>query len=158
MLELFSIWLILLWAAFPCTAWLMRFFIKKRIHGIVLYLITLVIGYFLFVGCAWISDVVAEQRMNSFDLDGDGGIGGHELTPEARKAMDDWASDTGRTLAIFTGLPLTAIWSATCLIPLCFGEWIIRRLIRSRKPEASKNEVVGQPTDDGNPFMPPGSL
>lgn len=163
MLEILSIWLILFWGAFPLLAWILRFFIPMRIHGIILYIITLVVGYCLFVGCARVSDVVIEQRMNSFDLDGDGGIGGNEMTPEAQAAIDDWASDTGRTFAIFIALPLTAIWSAICLTPLCLGEWIVRRTIRSRNPDEAheqpdepKNEVVNRPIEDGNPYLPPG--
>jgi hypothetical protein len=117
-------------------------------------------GYLLFASCAWAADVMLEQRMNRFDLDGDGGIGGDELTPEAQQAMDDWANDTGRRLAIFTGFPLSAIWAAICLIPLCMGELVIRRLINKRNPEVTSEatgDIPTRPPDDGNPFSPPGN-
>ena len=148
--------LMLLWAVLPLLAWFFRLFVPRRIHGILLYISTVAVGYFLFVGCAWTSDILLEQRMNSFDLDGDGGIGGDELTPEAQEAMDDWASDTGRTLAVFTGFPITAIWAAICLTPLCIGEWIVRRLIGRRDAEVVGSEVIERPSDDGNPYQAPG--
>jgi hypothetical protein len=137
--------------------WLLRLVANRRIHILVLYLFAVVIGYFLLVGSAWVADIVLEQKMNSFDLDGDGGIGGDELTPEAQQAMDDWASDTGRTFAIFMALPLTAIWAALCLIPLGFGEWIVRRLISSRNPEVTSGSTAVDPLEDGNPYTTPGS-
>jgi hypothetical protein len=156
MLELLCNSLFGLWLFLPPTMWLLRLVANRRIQMLVLYLCTVVIGYFLFVGCAWAADTMLEQKMNSFDLDGDGAIGGDELTPEAQQAMDDWASDTGRTLAIFTGLPLTAIWAALCLIPLGVAEWIVRRLVSSRKPEVTSGNTADHPLEDGNPYSTPG--
>ena len=149
--------LMLLWAGLPLLVWLLRLVSRKPIHAILLYIFTVVIGYFIFVGCAWAADVSLEQRMNSFDLDSDGGIGGNELTAEAQEAIDDWASDTGRTFAFITGLPVTAIWAAICLTPLCVGEWIVRRIIGRRTPEATRSEGIIRPSDDGNPYQAPGS-
>jgi hypothetical protein len=157
MLETLQISLILLWAGLPLMMWLFRLVVRKRIHVIILYIVTVFIGYFVFVGCAWASDVLAEQRMNSFDIDGDGGIGGDELTPEAQEAIDDWASDTGRRLAFITGLPVTAIWAVIWLTPLCVGEWIVRRLIGKQHPAVTSGEVLCRPIDDSNPYVPPGS-
>ena len=129
MLETLSNSLILLWVGLPLMMWLFRLVVPKRIHLIILYIFTVVIGYFVFVGCAWASDVLLEQRMNSFDLDGDGGIGGDELTPEAQKAIDEWASDTGRTMAPIFGAPLTAIWYTILFSFLFGGEWVTKSLI-----------------------------
>lgn len=157
MLEIIWNSLILLWAGLPLMMWLIRLVVPKRIHVIILYIFTVVIGYFVFVGCAWASDVLLEQRMNSFDLDGDGGFGGDELTPEAQEAIDDWASDTGRTFAFITALPITAIWTAICLIPLCVGEWIVKRLIGRRNREVTPNEVLKRPSHDSNPYRSPDS-
>ena len=118
-----------LWAGLPLVMWLFRFVGSRRIHGLALYLGTVGIGYLVYIGCAWATQVLLEQRMNRFDLDGDGGIGGAELTPMSQEARGDWASDSGRTLACITGLPVTAIWVALCLTPLGTGAWIVRRLV-----------------------------
>jgi hypothetical protein len=118
----------------------------------ILFIVTFAIGYVLFVGCAWVADVAIERRMNSFDLDGDGGIGGDKLTPEAQEAIDDWASDTGRALAVFIGFPVSIIWAAIWLIPLFIVEWIVRRLIGKQNPEVTSGEVRNRPVDDGNPY------
>ena len=157
MLELFCNSLFGLWLFLPLTMWLLRLVANRRIHILVLYLLAVVIGYLLLVGTAWAADIMLERKMNSFDLDGDGSISGHELTPEAQQAIDDWASDTGRTLAIFTALPLTAIWAALCLIPLGFGEWIYRRLTTSRGPEVTPGYIADRPAEDGNPYSTPSS-
>lgn len=157
MLELFFNSLFGLWLFLPLTMWLLRLVANRRMHILVLYLLAVVIGYLLLVGTAWAADIMLEQKRNSFDLDGDGSISGHELTPEAQQAMDDWASDTGRTFAILMALPLTAIWAALCLIPLGFGEWIFRRLKSSRNPQVTSGSTAVDPLEDGNPYSTPGS-
>ena len=143
------------WVVLPFAMWLYRLTAQRRVHGFLLYAGVVVVGYVLFVGCAWTADVALEQRMNSFDLDGDGGIGGEELTPEAQEALDAWASDTGRSLAIFTGLPLTGIWAAVCLVPLCGGEWMYRRLVRPSQPATTSAGEPRRPPTDDNPYLPP---
>ena len=154
MLEVLPILLVGLWFGLPLLLWLARLLANRRIHGFLLYLGTVLVGYFVFVGSAWTADFVLEQKMNRFDLDGDGGISGDELTPAAEQAMDEWASDTGRTFAVFTGLPVTAIWAAICLSPLCLGEWAVRRLVFGQKSKGTP-DACNPPPDHGNPYTPP---
>ncbi|MCA9214689.1 MAG: hypothetical protein KDB27_16570 [Planctomycetales bacterium] len=161
MAEVLSMSLMFLWVAMPALVWGIRLVSRKRIHGALLYVLTVVVCYVLFVACAWTADVVLEQRMNSFDLDGDGGIGGVELTPEAQQAIDDWASDTGRTFAPIVGGPLSAFWAAVCMIPLCIGEWIVKRFIGRGKREDDSDGAAdvlrNDPSSEGNPYSSPGT-
>ena len=143
--------LIILWLALPLTVWLARLMSGKRIHGVFLFGICVFLGYFAFVGTAWTADAMIQQRLDSFDLNGDGDISGDENTPEAQEAMDDWASDTGRTLAIFTGLPITGIWAAFSLTPLCLVEWIVRQL-RAKKQDDSPLVEDAVPKPDVPPM------
>ena len=159
MIETLSNSLLLLWAGLPVMMWLFRLVVPKRIHVIILYIFTVAIGYFVFVGCAWASDVLLEQRMNSFDLDGDGGIGGDELTPEAQQAIDEWASDTGRTMAPHLRRSRsrqfgTQFCSHFFLVANGFFEK--HYLTRSTSENQQTNsELEEQQTDDGNPYRPP---
>jgi hypothetical protein len=154
MLETLVNSLLLLWAALPLMMWVLRLVGPRRVHVVILFVCTVVVGYFLYVGAAMTADVLIEQRMNRFDLDGDGGISGDELTPEAQQAIDDWASDTGRTFAFITALPVTAIWAAIWLTPLCAAEWIVRRHLRGRKSNVPTEQLIESPADDGNPYKP----
>ena len=97
--------------------------------------------------------------MKSYDLDGDGGISGAELTPAAEHAMDEWASDTGRTFAPIVGVPLTAIWYTTLFAILFGGQWIFRKAISSQPsavPRAPEVKIENYQPEDENPFRPPG--
>ena len=87
------------------------------LQALVLYISILVI--------VKIIDIRLEQRLNSFDLDGDGFFGCAEITPEQQKAMSDWINDTGRSFAPFTGGFLALIY-----IPVAIGtEYIIDLII-----------------------------
>ena len=99
----------MLYPCVPAIAFLANLFKKKRIHSMLLYLIACAVGYIVLLVGVWSVDQHLEGEMHSFDLDKDGGIGGDELTPEAQAAMDEWASDTGRSFAPIIGIPMTVI-------------------------------------------------
>ena len=96
-----------------------------------LYGATVLTGFVLAVSAAWAADVDLKNQMDSFDLNGDGSIDGYERTPEAQRVMDDWASDTGRTMVIFLGLPVSAIWYGLCFPVLYFGKWLVQKAFRN---------------------------
>lgn len=77
-----------------------------------------VVCYVLLMLSVQASEIHLENKLNQFDLDGDGGFSGAEITPAMEKAMDDVTSDTGRTLAPITGLITCPIYSGFwhCLI------------------------------------------
>ncbi len=152
-----------IWIGLPVGAWLTNLLAGKRIHPALLYLMIVVVGYFVLVASVMALDAELEAKMNSFDLDGDGGIGGSELTPDAEKAMEDWASDTGRSFAPIIGAPLTLIWYSILFGLVFAGEWIVRSLFKKPKSEPEvisdippefESEEEELPTSD-NPYRPP---
>lgn len=120
------------WFALPFLAFVVNAIRRRPLHPFFLFAMTVVTGFILLVAGAWASEAHLKTEMNRYDLDGDGGIGGSELTPDAEKAIDDWASDTGRTMVVFTGIPLTAIWTGMCFILLYVGKLIVTKAISSR--------------------------
>jgi hypothetical protein len=53
-----------------------------------------------------------QDKMMSYDLNGDGGITGAEETPAAQIAIDRWQHDTGRGFGPFLAIPIFAAWTA----------------------------------------------
>ena len=157
MLEFLSILLPLAWLVFPATAWFANLFLRKRLHPVVLLIMTGIVTYLLLLVAVWVVDAHLYAEMNKFDLDGDGGIGGVELTPEAERAAQEWASDTGRTFAPFIGLPLSAIWISACFSVLYAGEWLIRKTIFKKPLTRPSQDTPFTPDETGNPFQPPRS-
>lgn len=64
------------------------------------------------------TEIHLKNKLNRFDLDGDGGFSGVEITFEMQTAMENVTNDTGRTLAPITGLFTCPIYSGFwhCLI------------------------------------------
>lgn len=91
------------------TAFLLR---KTRWTFLKPFLISAFIGYALFVASAQISDVELKTRLYELDTNGDGTFTNEEMTPEVYRRLEAVSSDTGRTFAPFTGLPMSAIWAA----------------------------------------------
>jgi hypothetical protein len=127
MLGTFAIALMFLWFGLPLLAFAANLGTGGRLHPFVLYALTVIVGFVLLVAGAWAADLHLKAEMDSFDLDGDGGFDGAELTPEAQAAMDAWGSDTGRTMVIFTGIPMSAIWFGICFSFLHLGKWAVTK-------------------------------
>lgn len=147
------------WLLLPLVAWLAVVCGKLRLHPVLVYLLTCVVGYFVLLLSVFILDAELEARMNSFDLDGNGSFSGAELTAEAKEAMEDWSSDTGRNFAPIFGVPFTMIWYSLTM-GLLFGVGaIVKSLWRKKKRKQSadadvlETELVRE--EDGNPFRPP---
>ena len=67
--------------------------------------------YVLLMLSVQITEIHLESKLNRYDLDGDGGFSGAEITPEMERAMEDVTNDTGRSLAPITGLITCPIYS-----------------------------------------------
>ena len=141
--------------------WIAKLCSRKRIHPAllcVLCALTLIAGYIVLLTSVWALDVQLEAEMNKYDLDGDGGIGGDEWTPEAKRAMDEWASDTDRAMAPIFGVPLTTIWYTILFAFFFGGEWVFRKLFLTRSTsenQQTNSKIEEQQTDSGNPYRPP---
>lgn len=146
--------LMFLWFATPLLAFLANLRRQQRRHALLLYAITIAVGFPLAVGAAWAADAHLRMALDRFDLDGDGSIGGEELTPEAQRALDEFANDTGRALVIVTGIPLTAIWSGLCLGLLFSAQWLLSKATGSASASSVPDNSVPRPESD-NPYQPP---
>ena len=154
--------LILIWFALPIPIWVAHLCIRRWLPPMLLYILTGLLilftaaaGYATLFASVWTIDAQLEAEMNRFDLDGDGGIGGDELTPEAQRAAEAWASDTGRTMAMVFGLPITVVWYAIMFALLFGGEWAFRKLVLKNPTTESKSERHEDQQQDGNPYRAP---
>lgn len=131
----------------------------KRIHLAILYVLTGILGYVVLLMSVWALDARLEAEMNAFDLDGDGGFSGAELTPAAERAMEEWSSDTGRLFAPIFGIPITGIWYTILFAIVFSGEWIFRKCFnrKLKEPDKKANDDLIAETlpEDGNPFRSP---
>jgi hypothetical protein len=113
--------LAIIWLLTPAivgTAFLLR---NVRWRFVKPFLIATIVGYAVLIAAARIRDFELNAELYELDTNGDGVFTSGEITPEVNKRLVAVASDTGRTLAPFTGLPLSAIWSAVnfAAIALC---------------------------------------
>jgi len=53
-------------------------------------------------------------------------------TPEAERASEEWASDTGRSFALAFSAPLTAIWYLALFLLLFGSRWILGQMSPTR--------------------------
>lgn len=124
--------LMILWFCLPLLAFAANAGRREPLHPFLLFTITVFVGFALLAASAWTSDIHLKAEMERFDVDGDGGFGGSELTAEAQQAINAWASDTGRTMVVVTGIPLSVIWAGICFAVLHSGTWIIGKTISAR--------------------------
>ncbi len=85
------------------------------------FLISTFVGYAVLIAAARIRDFELNVELYELNTNGDGVFTSGEITPEVNKRLVAVASDTGRTFAPITGLPMSAIWSAVnfAAIALC---------------------------------------
>ena len=124
-----------LWLALPILSWIVyrRCFPSKT--GIVsVFIVTLLVGYGLYVGAIWILDKEYEDALNKYDLDGDGSFSNEEYTLEAQTAMKRLTNDTGRTFAPIVAGPVTFVWVSVWYSTLGVFTWMLKgfRTLRSR--------------------------
>lgn len=139
MLTLITFGLGSLWFALPFVAFVVNAKRHQRLHPFLLFGLTVSAGFLLLFAGAEVKDMRLTAEMKRFDLDGDGGFGDTELTPDAQKAIDAWASDAGRTMAIFTGIPVSAIWAGICFAILATGQWIVAQVRPTRSAANSRS-------------------
>ena len=153
--------LLVIWVTLPALVWTAQLSIRQRIHPAllcILCLLTMTVGYFILPQYVRALDSHLSAEINKFDLDGDGGVSGDEWTPEARRASDEWASDTGRSMALYFAGPFTAIWYTIVFAGLFGREWVLRHIFPTRSSSVhapTDSETAEQQTDDENPYRPP---
>lgn len=166
MLFILYVTLPMVWLGGPIWAWISNRFRPKPFPPVVLFVLTVIGAYLVLLLSVWVADAHMKAEMDSYDLDGSGSIGGSELTPAAKRAMNRWSSDTGRALAPIIGLPLSGIWSAVVFAVMYSGLAVFRKI----RPDATlentdshedpaelqiKTSAANTPADDRNPYQPP---
>lgn len=96
------------------------FFPRRRTSAVVTAAI--VLTYSLSIASVHFLNAEIDARLQSFDLNGDGGFSGAELTPEYQAAMNNYQNDTGRALA-----PITAAIFSSLYCVLAWGIWSMFR-------------------------------
>ena len=71
----------------------------RKYINIKLILLLCFVVFAVYVGSAIVIGYYLDQKLNSFDLNGDGVFSGEEITPEQINTMQAWTSDTGRNFA-----------------------------------------------------------
>lgn len=150
--------------ATPLTCWLLyALVLRRRIHWSLLFMLSCVAGFVILMITVQVIDIEIQHEINRHDIDGDGSISRSEMTAEAKRAMHDLTSDTGRALAPITGFPITFVWTAINFIVLAVVSWSFRTdfrsLLRSNVQHAVESGEPESPEmiapDTGNPYHPP---
>ena len=97
----------------PGFAYLMRRYVLRPGVEPLAFILACIASYAFLLLSLPFREIEIESAMLAFDLDGSGGVGSAEMTPDAKLAVDRWQHDTGRNFAPFTGLFLVPIW---CLV------------------------------------------
>ena len=146
----------------PLIFWLLNVLVwGRRIHWFFLLLLSSFAGFIVLMITVPVIDSELQRQVDRHDINGDGSISGSERTAEARKAMRDINSDTGRALAPVMGFPISVVWTAMAFTVIAVVDWTYRTDFRSFMRRTAEGEddgdagsVVINP-DTGNPYQPP---
>lgn len=81
----------------------------------------------------WLTEVRLDQELAQFDLNGDDGFSGSEITPEMKEAMRKVTHDTGRTFAPLTGLILCPLYSGFWHTLMGLPYWVLQRIKQAKQ-------------------------
>lgn len=128
-----------LWIVLPIFTWIAYKKYYHTITGLVAaFVATLIVGYILYVGTAWMVGKEFGYELSKYDLDGDGGFSNEEYTPEAQAAMKRLTNDTGRSFAPIVAGPVTFIWTSLWFSILSAGSWTVNRFFSGRTQNNKK--------------------
>jgi hypothetical protein len=108
----------------------------------------MIAGIFILANYVWALDVHLLAEIDKYDPD----------TPEARRASEEWASDTDRSFMLLLSPLLTAGWYGGLFLLLFGLQWVFRQLFPAKYASVNAktdNETAEQRGDDGNPYQSP---
>lgn len=108
----------------------------------------MVAGTFILAQYVWALDAHLLAEVDKYDPG----------TPEAQRASEEWASDTGRSFALLLSPLLTAFWYGLQFLLLFGLQWVVRQMFPARNATVHANtdsENAEQRVDDGNPYQSP---
>ena len=119
------------YALTPLISWLLNVFaFRRRIHWFVLFILACIAGYVILMLAVQVVEAELERELYRHDVDGDGAFSENEITADAERAMDAVSSDTGRTFAPITGVPITFVWTSLNFITISVIDWLARVTVR----------------------------
>ncbi len=143
--------LLIAWFVLPVLFCGVMLCVRRRIHPVlvcVLCLASMIAGIFIIANCVWALDAHLLAEVDKYDPG----------TPEAERASEDWASDTGRSFALAFSAPLTAIWYLALFLLLFGSRWIRGQMFPTRSTSVhaqTDGETAEQQADNGNPYRSP---
>jgi len=118
--------LIISWLAMPILLWGAMLCVRRHLPVAlvwVLCLASVTVGVFLLANYVWALDAKLLAEVDKYQPG----------TPEAQRASEEWASDTGRSFLLLLSPVVTAIWYGV-LFALLFG---LQRCTRRMNPAAN---------------------
>jgi hypothetical protein len=143
-------YLIIAWFALPTVGSSMLLCARRPIRPIwigVAWLASAIAGTFLLANYVWAIDAQLLAEIDKYEPG----------TPEANRASEDWASDTGRSFLLLLSPLLTATWYGAVPLLLFGLRWIVRKKLTASHATANARkhaQAARQPGKD-RPTAPP---
>lgn len=140
------------WFALPVIVCAAALGVRRRVHPFVagaLCLATVIAGIFVLANYVWALDAHLLAEIEKYDPD----------SIEARRASENWASDTDRSFTLLLSPILTAGWYGGLFLLALGHRWIWRQLFPPQDVQAevlsNGGEAFERDSDNGNPYQPP---
>lgn len=144
-------YLVIAWFALPLLVWGAMLCVRQRTHPVlvcILCLASIMAGTVILANYVWALDA---QLLAEIDKHEPG-------SPEAERASEEWASDTGRSFLLLLSPVLTAIWYGFLFLLLFGLQWVVRWMFPAKHVSVianADNPTAEQRIDDGNPYQSP---
>ncbi len=143
--------LLIAWFALPVLFWGAMLCVRRRIHPAlvcVLCLASMIAGIFILGNFVWTLDAHLLAEVDKYEPG----------TPEARRASEEWASDTDRSFLLLLSPVLTGVWYGGLFLLLFGVPWVVRQMFPAKYASVharTDSETAEQRGDDGNPYQSP---
>ncbi|MCA9065868.1 MAG: hypothetical protein KDA96_22525 [Planctomycetaceae bacterium] len=141
------------WFLLPLLLWATVFCVRRRVGRILVCiacLASVVAGIFLLANYVWALDAQLLAEVDKYEPG----------TPEAQRASEEWASDTGRSFLLLLSPVVTAIWYGVLFLSLFGLQWMVTQKFAA-KNASDHSSRESQPADPrgghANPYQSPGA-
>ena len=135
----------------PVLVWGSLLCVRRRVHPVLvcaLCFATMIAGTFILAHYVWALDAHLLAEVDKYDPG----------TPEARRASEEWASDTDRSFTLLLSPLLTGIWYTGLFLLLFGSRWIVGQIFSTKfdsvHPQTDSG-IAEQQADAENPYQPP---
>lgn len=146
-----TIVLLVAWVLLPIVVWAVVLWLRRRGHpvlGWVLCCASLIGGVVLLANYVWALDAQLLREIDKYEPG----------TPEARRAADEWASDTDRSFLLLFSPVVTAFWYGFLFLTFFGLPRLVSQTYLLTQPVAAGETDGGASesrADDGNPYQTP---